>query len=59
LAVPLATELERYYAGFFGTFRNPIAHAARIEWPMSEQDALDLLSLASYILRRLKNGTVR
>jgi uncharacterized protein (TIGR02391 family) len=45
--------------GFFGTFRNPTAHAARIEWPISEQDALDLLSLASLLHRRIKAASVR
>lgn len=45
--------------GFFGTFRNPTAHAPRIEWPMSEQDALDLLSLASLLYRRIKAADLR
>ena len=39
--------------GLFGTFRNPTAHAAKIEWNMTEQDALDIFSLASYIYRRI------
>jgi uncharacterized protein (TIGR02391 family) len=39
--------------GVFGTFRNPTAHVGRIEWPISEQDALDLLTLASLLHRRL------
>lgn len=39
--------------GLFGLFRNPTAHAPRITWPVSEQDALDLLSLVSYLHRRL------
>lgn len=39
--------------GLFGTFRNPTAHEARIEWTMSEEDALDLFSLASYVHRRI------
>jgi uncharacterized protein (TIGR02391 family) len=39
--------------GVFGTFRNPTAHEARIEWQMPEEDALDLLALASYVHRRL------
>lgn len=39
--------------GLFGTFRNPTAHAPRIEWPLTEDDALDLMSLASYIHRRI------
>jgi uncharacterized protein (TIGR02391 family) len=42
--------------GLFGTFRNPTAHAAKIEWNMTEEDALDLFSLASYILRRIDSG---
>jgi uncharacterized protein (TIGR02391 family) len=57
----LSTESERseqkgfvnLVKGLFGTFRNPTAHAPRIEWNMSEEDALDLLSLASYVHRRI------
>jgi hypothetical protein len=37
----------------FGTFRNVTAHAPKITWPINEQDALDLLSLVSYLHRRL------
>jgi uncharacterized protein (TIGR02391 family) len=44
--------------GMFGTFRNPAAHELRTEWLMLEADALDLLSLASYLLRRI-DGAVR
>lgn len=43
--------------GMFGTFRNPTAHAPRIAWTMSEEDALDLFTLASYAHRRLDNST--
>ncbi len=39
--------------GMFGTFRNPTSHAPKISWPMDEADALDLLSLVSYLHRRL------
>jgi uncharacterized protein (TIGR02391 family) len=39
--------------GMFGTFRNPTAHAARISWPIELDDALDLLTLASMLHRRL------
>jgi uncharacterized protein (TIGR02391 family) len=39
--------------GLFGTVRNPLAHNAKIEWPMSEQDALDILTMASLIHRKL------
>jgi uncharacterized protein (TIGR02391 family) len=42
--------------GLFGTFRNPLAHEARIAWPVSEEDALDLFSLASYAHRRLDSA---
>lgn len=39
--------------GLFGAIRNPLAHNPRIEWSMSEQDALDVLTLASLIHRKL------
>jgi uncharacterized protein (TIGR02391 family) len=39
--------------GTFGTFRNVTAHGPRLTWSMSEEDALDLLSLVSYLHRRL------
>jgi hypothetical protein len=32
---------------------NPTAHSPRISWPMTEQDALDLLTLLSMLHRRL------
>jgi len=39
--------------GFFGTFRNPTAHAPRIAWKITEQDALDMMTVASLLHRRL------
>jgi len=42
--------------GLFGTFRNPTAHAPRIAWPMTEEDALDLFSLCSYVHRRIDSA---
>ncbi len=39
--------------GIFGAFRNPTAHEPKISWPMSEQDALDILTLVSLLHRRL------
>jgi uncharacterized protein (TIGR02391 family) len=39
--------------GMFGAIRNPTAHAPKIVWPMSEQDALDILSLISFVHRKL------
>lgn len=57
----LSTESERsehkglmnLMKGFFGTFRNPTAHAPRIAWKITEQDALDMMTLASLLHRRL------
>ena len=39
--------------GMFGLFRNPTAHTPKISWVMKEQDALDLLTVVSFIHRRL------
>lgn len=44
--------------GLFGTFRNPTAHAPKIEWQISEQDALDILSMVSYVLRRVERASI-
>ncbi|MHC4542585.1 MAG: TIGR02391 family protein [Planctomycetota bacterium] len=57
----LSTESERsehkglmnLMKGFFGTFRNPTAHAPRIAWKVTEQDALDMMTVASLLHRRL------
>ena len=58
---PTATETEKseqkgfanLVKGMFGTFRNVTGHAPKTTWPISEQDALDLLPLVSYIHRRI------
>jgi uncharacterized protein (TIGR02391 family) len=39
--------------GLFGTVRNPLAHTPKVEWDMTEQDALDLLTVASLVHRKL------
>lgn len=39
--------------GLFGAVRNPLAHAPKTNWPMSEQDGLDILTLVSLIHRKL------
>ena len=39
--------------GMFGLFRNTVAHAPRIKWVIKEQDAFDMLTLASLLHRRL------
>lgn len=43
--------------GLFGTFRNPVAHAPHVSWEMKEEDALDLMTLASYAHRRIAAAT--
>jgi uncharacterized protein (TIGR02391 family) len=43
--------------GLFGAVRNPTAHAPRIGWPMTEQDALDVLTLVSFLHRKLDHAT--
>jgi uncharacterized protein (TIGR02391 family) len=45
--------------GLLGTFRNPTAHAAKIEWKMDELDALDLFTMASYAYRRIGSAVDR
>jgi uncharacterized protein (TIGR02391 family) len=45
--------------GLFGTFRNPTAHTAKIEWPMDKQDALDLFAIASYCYRRIEKSILK
>jgi uncharacterized protein (TIGR02391 family) len=52
------TGLMNLMKGMFGAFRNVTAHAPKISWNMSEQDALDLLTIASFLHRRL-DGAVR
>jgi len=39
--------------GVFGVFRNPVAHEPKNEWPIAEQDAMDLFSTLSYLYRRI------
>lgn len=39
--------------GAFGFIRNPLAHEAKLNWQMNEQDALDSFALLSMIHRRL------
>lgn len=39
--------------GIFGMFRNPTAHAPRITWAMTREDAADLLTIVLLIHRRL------
>jgi uncharacterized protein (TIGR02391 family) len=48
--------LMNLFVGMFGTFRNVTAHGPKITWNISEQDALDLLTLVSLLHRRLDSA---
>ena len=58
---PLVTDTDKseqsglmnLFIGMFGAFRNVTAHGAKVNWIIKEQDALDLLTLASMLHRRL------
>ncbi len=39
--------------GLYGTIRNPLAHDPKVEWAMTEQDALDILTMISLAHRKL------
>lgn len=39
--------------GLYGMVRNPLAHEPKIEWEMTEQDALDILTTLSMVQRKL------
>jgi uncharacterized protein (TIGR02391 family) len=39
--------------GLYGTIRNPPAHKSKIEWDMTEQDALGILTTISLVHRKL------
>lgn len=47
------TGLMNLMKGMFGVFRNVTAHAPKILWKIGEPDALDLLTIASFLHRRL------
>lgn len=42
--------------GLFGVIRNPAAHNPKIEWDMKEQDAADVLTMISMVLRTLERA---
>jgi uncharacterized protein (TIGR02391 family) len=51
----IATLMKR----LFSAFRNPAAHAPRVTWATSRSDALDMLTLASILHRRLDEADVK
>jgi len=44
--------------GLMSAVRNPQAHEPEIHWPMSRDDALDLLALISFLFRKLASAVV-
>lgn len=42
--------------GFFGMFRNTTAHAPKIHWEIDEKDALDIMTMASMLHRRIDSA---
>ena len=58
---PLLTETQRgeqrgfvsLLKGLYGTIRNPLAHDPKVDWDMTEQDALDILTMISLVHRKL------
>ena len=44
--------------GVIAAFRNPTAHEAKIEFPLTEEDALDMLATISMVHRRLDDATI-
>jgi len=45
--------------GLFSAFRNPAAHEPRLQWNLTELDALEVLGTLSLIHRRLDQAVVR
>lgn len=42
--------------GLCGMFRNPQSHETSVDWPIFEQDALEILGVISYCHRRLEHA---
>lgn len=47
-----------FVRGVVGAFRNPTAHEPKIEFPLSEEDALDMLATISMVHRQLDQAVV-
>ena len=50
------TGLATLCKGLFSTFRNPTAHAPKIRWALERSEALDMLTLASMLHRRIDDA---
>lgn len=47
-----------FVRGVAGAFRNPTSHDPKVEFPISEEDALDMLATISMVHRRLDQAVV-
>lgn len=43
-------------AGLMQAIRNPTAHEPAVDWPISQQDCLDILSFISFLFRQLDSA---
>lgn len=43
-------------AGLMQAIRNPTAHEPAVDWPISEEDCLDILSFISFLFRKLDDA---
>lgn len=44
--------------GLMNAIRNPQAHEPELHWPMSREDALDVLALISFLFRKLERAVI-
>ena len=44
--------------GLMNAVRNPQAHEPELHWPMSREDALDVLAMISFLFRKLQSSVV-
>jgi uncharacterized protein (TIGR02391 family) len=44
--------------GLMNAVRNPQAHEPELNWPMTREDALDVMALVSFLFRKLEAGIV-
>lgn len=49
----LELQVEQDHVESLGKVRNPLAHEPKMEWNVSEQDALDILTTISFVHRKL------
>jgi len=42
--------------GLMRAIRNPEAHEPQLDWPLDQQDALDVLSLISFLYRKIETA---